>query len=377
MELRHQAALAELLADREPPFISLYQPTHRSFPENQQDPIRFRNLVKTLDDALRRDDPGHSHHPRLTEPLHKLAEDVPFWKHNRDGLAVFAAKDFLRVIRLQRSVAELAVVCQTFHTKPLVPILQTADRYHVLALTRKGCRLFEGSRDALDELPLAPEASRLIAEAVRDEPAEKHQGVASRGAGGSVHFGGRSKKDEVDADVQHFFRAVDRAILDHHSRPAGLPLLLVSLAENQGPFHAVSHNPHLLEGGIDINPEAISAGDLRERAWKAFEPRYQARVAKLVDDFGKANANSHGTDDLATAAQAAVAGRVATLLLEDNRQMPGRIDFATGAILFDHPRVDDLLDDLAEVVLKKGGEVVVLPADRMPSKTGAAATFRF
>ena len=28
-----------------PPCISLYQPTHRRHPDNQQDPIRFRNLV--------------------------------------------------------------------------------------------------------------------------------------------------------------------------------------------------------------------------------------------------------------------------------------------------------------------------------------------
>ena len=54
MDLRHQAELAELLADREPPFLSLYQPTHRAYPENQQDPIRFRNLVKELETSLRR-----------------------------------------------------------------------------------------------------------------------------------------------------------------------------------------------------------------------------------------------------------------------------------------------------------------------------------
>lgn len=33
------------------------------------------------------------------------------------------------------------------------------------------------------------------------------------------------------------------------------------------------------------------------------------------------------------------------------------------------------MDDLAEAVLRTGGEVIVLEADRMPSKTGAAAVF--
>ena len=192
-----------------------------------------------------------------------------------------------------------------------------------------------------------------------------------------MHFALRSRKDEIDIDVEHFFRAVDRAILDHHSRPTGLPLLLATLGENQTPFHSVSHNPFLLPGGIDVNPEAISPDDLRERAWKAIEPRYLSRMAKLVEEYGTASAKSLGSDDLTAIAEAALAGRVATLLLEDDRHMPGRIDSSSGELRFDRSKVDDLLDDLAEVVLKKGGQVIVLPTDRMPVKTGAAATYRF
>ncbi len=41
-------ALAALTAVQ-PPCLSLYQATHRHRPDNQQDPIRFRNLVKELE----------------------------------------------------------------------------------------------------------------------------------------------------------------------------------------------------------------------------------------------------------------------------------------------------------------------------------------
>ena len=36
-----------------------------------------------------------------------------------------------------------------------------------------------------------------------------------------------------------------------------------------------------------------------------------------------------------------------------------------------------MLDDLAERVLKTGGEVIMVPPERMPSKTGLAAIYRF
>ncbi len=43
----------------------------------------------------------------------------------------------------------------------------------------------------------------------------------------------------------------------------------------------------------------------------------------------------------------------------------------------ENPLVGDVLDDLAEMVFKSKGEVVVLPKERMPSATGAAAIYRY
>ena len=379
MDLRHQPQLAELLVDREAPCLSLYQPTHRSHPVNQQDPIRFRNLVKTLEDSLRLKHPTHEQRQLLAR-FHHLAEDGGFWRHTYDGLAIFGGTSFFRVFKLQRPVDELAIVANTFHTKPLVRIVQSADRYQVLAVSRKAFRLFEGNRDVLDEIHPSQTVSQSITDALKTEPTEAHQGVTSQGSAGSVHHGSRSKKDEIDSDTERFFRVVDRAVLEHHSKPSGLPLILGALTEHQTPFRAISHNPHLLPQGIEINPDALSVESLRERAWHVVEPIYLSAFTRLVDEFGQAQSKWLGTDDLTSIADAAVAGRVATFLVEANRQIPGRFDRATGRLAFDdlaHPGVDDLLDDVAEIVLKKGGHVVVVPADRMPTKSGAAAIYRF
>jgi hypothetical protein len=75
-----------------------------------------------------------------------------------------------------------------------------------------------------------------------------------------------------------------------------------------------------------------------------------------------------------------MAGRIATLLIEADRQIPGAMNDATGAVTLDEladPEVDDLLDDLGERVLKTGGEVVIVPSGRMPTQTGIAVTYRF
>jgi len=387
---------SSLLNAHESPCLSLYQPTHRHHPGNQEDPIRFRNLVKELDQSLRKKYSPEEIRP-LLEPFEALSRNHNFWNHTTDGLVVFGARGLFQVFGLQRTTHQLAVVADSFHTKPLLRLLQSADRFQVLALNLHEIKLFEGNRDALNEIDLAPEirderfkvivasggeidlapqVPRTLTEALGEELTEPHQTVASNGGTGGASVVMRHGQ----SDEERFFRIVDRAILASHSQPSGLPLILAALPQHQDQFRKHSQNPFLLEEGIRIHPDAMPMKEFLERGWNIFEPLYQARLAKLVDDFEVAKSKMLGLEDVKQVAQAAAAGRIATLLIEADRQIPGRIDGAAGEVKLkdlSHPEVDDLLDDLGELVLKTGGRVVVVPADRMPTKTGAAATCRF
>jgi hypothetical protein len=370
-----------LLRPGSAPCLSLYQPTHRSHPDNRQDPIRFGNLVRRLEASL-----GDLPAPRRTAllaPLGELERDAAFWQRTLDGLAVLRNDVTFHVLRLQRPVPELAVVAPSFHLKPLVRIAQSADRYQVLALSREDVRLYEGNRDTLDEVPLAADVPRTLSEALGDQRTEPHVSLSSFRSGpasGAMHHGQGSRKDERDTDSERFFRAVDQAILEHHSKEAQLPLLLAALPEHHAVFRSVSRNRWLAPEGIEGNPAPLSTEALRARAWQVFQPRYLARLTSLSEAFGAARSAGRGSDDLAQVARAAVAGQVATLLVDAGREVPGRLDRVTGGIAFGDlpaPDVDDLLDDVAECVLERGGDVVVVPSDRMPAPTGVAAIYRF
>jgi len=376
-------SLAELTSAHPKPCLSLYQPTHRHRPENHQDPIRFRNLIKDLERSLRQRE-SVVDTPLLLEPFEALARDQDFWSNALDGLAVLSGPGLLRVFRLQRPVAELAIVADSFHTKPLRRFLQSVGRYQVLGLSLRRIQLFEGNRDVLDEIELASGVPGTITEALGAELTEPHQTVASYGGVGGestrMHHGHGGKTDETDVDAERFFRAVDRAVSEHHSQPSGLPLILAALSEHHHLFRQVSHNSLLMADGLTINPDTLPIDELRKRAWQVVEPQYQARLAALVDAFEQARSNERGSDDLERVAEAAAAGRVETLLIEAERQVAGRVDAATGRIEpadLSHPQVDDLLDDLGELVEKMGGRVFVIPAEGMPGRTGLAASFRY
>ncbi len=376
-----QLGLDEIAMFQGQPCLSLYQPTHRRHPDNQQDPIRFRHLVKALETSLRREYAVEAVQA-LIEPFEALAQDRDFWNHTKDGLAVLGAPGLLRVFFLQRPVAELAVVADSFHTKPLRQWLQSAGRYQVLSLSQHLVQLFEGNRNALDTVALAAEVPHTMIAALGDEYPAPHSSVSSYGGVGGghmVHHGQGARKDEIDADAERFFRAVDRAILTHHSRPSGLPLMLAALPEHHHLFRELSHNPFLMASGLMLNPQGLTIDALRQRAWDVVAPQLEAQQLAWCDAFALAAAMDLGSDDLADVAHAAVAGRVATLLIEAERQVAGRIDATTGRIDYSalgNPRVDDVLDDLGTLVEKMGGEVHVLPAGRMPCRSGVAASFR-
>ncbi len=378
-----QESLNELASVDQTPCLSVYLPTHRRHPDNQQDPIRFRNLVKEIEASLRQKYPAVETEMFLA-PFEALAHDDDFWNHTLDGLAVLGRPGFFRVFMLPRPVSALAVVAASFHTKPLRRFLQSVDRYQVLGLSLDKIRLFEGNRDALDEIDLVPLVPRTITEALGGELTEPHQTVASYGGigGGSapMHHGQGAKKDEADIDADRFFRAIDRAVEEHYSRPSGLSLILAALPEHHHLFHHVSQNRLLVDEGITYNPDSLSVEELRDLAWQAMEPGYRARLVALGEEFEQARSNGSGSDDLAKVAQAAASGRVATLLIEADRQIAGHLDDATGQVAvtdLSDPRVDDLLDDVGELVVKMGGAVLVIPTDQMPTRTGLAATYRY
>src|SRR5262245_19290033 len=101
--------LLSFLSEHEPPCVSLYQHTHRSHPESQQDPIRYRNLVREMDRSLRQKYRTREYRP-LIEQFHALARDAEFWNHRTEGLAILAAPGLFHVFELQRPVNELLIV---------------------------------------------------------------------------------------------------------------------------------------------------------------------------------------------------------------------------------------------------------------------------
>jgi hypothetical protein len=86
-----------------------------------------------------------------------------------------------------------------------------------------------------------------------------------------------------------------------------------------------------------------------------------------------------GSDRVATIAVKAVRGEVACLVLEKDIQLWGYFDRSSGRLTLhsrqQDGRDDDVLDDIAEVVMASGGQVLTVASGDMPTASPVAALF--
>lgn len=373
-----------LLGQLTPPVFSIYTPTHRTHPANAQDARVFEQLVKQFD-SVKQHHQKDEDIQRIFEQFQALVDDYEFWKHTREGLAVFATRGSFDVYRLRRTVEPLAIVADSAHTKPLLKYLQTRDRYHLLVLTTNTAQLYEGDRYQLDEVDISEgDVPETMIEALDHEMRDLHATLAAyrttTGEQWEVSQNHGLKKTNIDNDIEQFFRAVDRAVLAKYSVPSGLPLILAALPEHHHLFRRVSQNRLLMDEAIMGNASAMDSNLLRDQAWNVFEPNYLERLDAVINQFEQAASQGLGVDQINQIAKDAFDGKVGTLLIEENRIIPGRIINREQVVVDpkgEEDYIDDVLDDLAELVLRQGGDVWIIPNIQMPTHTGAAAINRF
>ncbi|RPI62383.1 MAG: hypothetical protein EHM50_04085, partial [Lysobacterales bacterium] len=71
--------LRDLLGDEHPPCISLYQPTQRSFPGNQENPIRYKTLLRRMRASITEKYEAREVQS-IVGKLEDLGRDEEFWR---------------------------------------------------------------------------------------------------------------------------------------------------------------------------------------------------------------------------------------------------------------------------------------------------------
>ncbi len=257
------------------------------------------------------------------------------------SIGIFRSQETFRVLTLPFEVDRLCVVANSYHVKPLIKWARLDSRFFLLGVDSEGASLYRGSLASFQSVDRA-----LF-------PAKVTDGLAKRD-----YRPLRETLSWIDEWLRAYVTNTDT------------PMYLVG---NREVLKEVSDE--LGYSSIDRTPLAFSfrkerAAEYCEDARKRIKARYLREVESALIEYFHAQDRKLTLGTLQQIARSAAEGRIKKLFVAEDVRFWGRMDRTTGKVQL-HPMQlnsedDDLLDDLAELVLSRGGEVVVGKLEQLP-----------
>jgi hypothetical protein len=377
-----------LLDESRAPAVSIFLPTHRAGQEIRQDPIRLKNLVRQAEQQLINEGTRAAEARNLLEPVAGLVEDSAFWRRQAEGLAVFRSPNVFRTYQVPFPVAEFVAVSDRFYIKPLLPLLINEARFYVLALSQKAVRLLDCTRDGVEAVPL-PDVPPSMTETPGYERREKQlqsEALAPKGSSGTSSGGGTallhghgSSSDASTADLERYFRAVDRVVCDI-LRDRHDPLLLAGVEHILPLYRSISHYAPIFSEHLLGNADELRDDELHRKAWPIADRHFQQARDKAVAEYHEGIVKGRAGHELSDVLTAAFQGRIATLFIPLGLRRWGRFDFNRLALeehAHEEPGDEELLDLAAAQTLRQDGKVYGMKPEEIPRGHLLAAVYRY
>lgn len=382
--------LRTLVEPRTGPCVTLYMPTHEAGADIQQDPIRFKNLLREAEERLRAKGMKQPEVDAFMGEARKLLDlERIFWRSPKASFAMFLAPGFFKYYHLPLKLQEHIHVDGRFHTKPLMRLLSSNGRFFVLALSQDQIRLLEATQYTVRQCELKSTPTS-ITEALQYNELEQAptMRVATSGTGnaqarGEGAFfgqgGGLDPSDVKKDDLREYFRLVDRGL---HTILADdtAPMILAGVNYLLPMYREVNTYPNMMSEGIVGSPELLANEELHAQAWPIAREFLLSGEREAVAKFQNLTGSAKSSIDLKEIIAAAHQGRVEALFVANGREAWGAYDLASDTLTIEPASsVDntDLLDLAATQTFMTGGRVYVLDPDAVPGGEPVAAVFRF
>lgn len=375
------------------PLVSIYIPIKRTQRENGQqdwDRIDLKDLCKEAYRRLEESWPETDYAGIKQKLDFFLAhEDLPLWVDASKGLAFLVTNQDAYVINMNTAPESIVVAGPQFYLKPLFEDQMHDMSYKLLLLNTDFFALLDGDYNGVHYVPLPDDVKAYFAETFPEFDGETTAlDYYSLTDHESPYHDHKSRNDVTKEQAEKFFRYVDKAMNDKLVRESDDPVILVTAPEHEHMFRELCTFETLLPEGIKKDPRTLSGAMLRDDAVAIIEGIRAKELAKTEEDYAYKASKGEATDSIPDIGLALVERKVGVLFLEEGKGIPGTFDDTTGTVTFDgskdpvddeklDPASPDIAAAFAEAAVLQDAKVLVLPADKMPVKSGMAATFRF
>lgn len=367
--------------------VSLYLPTHRSGREviENVDKVNLKNQLKEVAEKLKGYGLKEEEIKEYLQPAYELQNDDTFWRHQSDGLALFLYGNKFEYMTLPVSFKEFIYIADHLYLKPLVPLLNSSERFFIMALSLGNVKFYEGTSHSIVEVEMEGLVPQSLVEAltVGDDYEQKSlQYRSGQGEQGKAmyHGHGEGTITEKKEETLKYFREIDEGLMRMlHDEDA--PLVLACVDYLAPIYRDVNSYAHLFDRNISGNHEktgmlsihTLAQDLLHEYFEKDKKDRYHAYHEKVHKGLASYEEKK--------VIPAAITGQVDTLFILNNQNLWGVYDAENHKIkLHNQKRVENtcLLNKAAVETVKNSGKVYLMAEEEMPEKsTLINATFRY
>ena len=325
------------------PALSILLPSHRTSPDNKQDPILVKNLV---DEAVSR--PAAEFSRRELEPLltnlDTLVRKIDY-PYTLDGLALYVSHDFTKLYNLPFSVPARVVIDKTFATRDLVYGMHRLQRYWVLLLSQSSTRLLVGTGETIEEV------------------SDQHFSMQMTGPGATAPLPYEADSSYLDDRHRRFFQQVDAAFAEY-AKDDPLPLIVGGVDRQVSFFREVSQHTSQIAGTLSGNFDKATIHELTPLVLPIMQTVRQTQQSDALEQLEDGISAQKVVSTIEEVWQLAQEGRGKLLLVEKNYHIPAILTPTGSLQIVDRVGgtdvMDDAVDEVIEAVLAKGGNVVMV-----------------
>ncbi len=341
------------------PAVSLFIKTHRTFPDNEKDPIALKNQLKIAEEHLKQQH-GADIAKQVIQQIQQETRDLNP-NYNLDTLAIFATPQQAKVLRFPFNTAERVIVGEQFAVRDLLRNMASAVHYYAVVVTREKGRLIEATDDrVIHEFTASDNPSIELPHGpfpvVTDSLATTS--VAERASNEDNYL--RDFLNRIDKNVQ--------AIRTQHQ----LPIIVVGDKRNIGFYKDVCDHPNAIMATVDnvTHLNDGSAQHIIDCVQPALQHYQQQRQTKNKQAIQSLYGTQRARTDTQEIYRAIIEGNASTLYVRQGYVLHGSLDAEQRKVTLS-PDSDtasttsDIVDTFIELVNKHGGQVIFVQPDMM------------
>jgi hypothetical protein len=354
----------KFLAGCHGPCITIVVPAHHPGAQEGSRKALVHALVRTAAEQMKLGKLA-SRAAELLAPLEEIAQESGV-EAGGAGFAIFRSPEYTARYYLQDRPLEKIVIADHFYLAPFVAEAFAPHEFFVLGISIKHLRLFRYVNGECHELPLpAGVPVSLDVAGGFDKPDHQLENRSasgpSTGAMHGVHVGTLSDREAFPQYLHHFFGIVDRGL---KATLAGKPLLLMGVHEEVAAYRRTAKHPHILIPDCLGNTEFLTTSNIAVCAADACRKHYQLLAERVFAEYLEMTDRGRTLAHVPAVVRAASEGRVHRLCVRAGAETAG-------------PGGEDLVNAAIVETLRAGGEVFMVPQDKMPAAAPLAAILRY